>query len=261
MAIPGANSATATIEPLSRARLVDIVHRRNGRRSTGRCIVIPAQAPPFHLLQGECCNSCSAPVQSMQFPEAALHSTLAAVKRFAEGALHEIAGAAIPRIPIRGSFRHSALRALRRCSASPCRMRPRWRPSEIWRRLRHSAARFRTWKGTACRSTRSSPTAGPASCAPAGPRRTIASSPFPTASAPAIAVEVWAMPLGELGGFLAAIPLGLGPLTLEDGIQVTGFLCEEIATREARGHHRSRRLAPASRGLREPIAAAAVRRH
>ena len=47
-----------------------------------------------------------------------------------------------------------------------------------------------------------------------------------------IAVEVWALPLAEVGGFLAGIPapLGLGTLTLADGTTPKGFLCEAVAT-------------------------------
>lgn len=45
---------------------------------------------------------------------------------------------------------------------------------------------------------------------------------------PGIEVEVWAMPTRNLGGFLALIPppLGLGTVTLDDGTQATGFICE-----------------------------------
>jgi len=43
-----------------------------------------------------------------------------------------------------------------------------------------------------------------------------------------VPVEVWALPMTEVGSFLAGIPspLGLGTLTLSDGETVTGFLCE-----------------------------------
>lgn len=46
-----------------------------------------------------------------------------------------------------------------------------------------------------------------------------------------IAAEVWAMPLDRLGAFLAGIPapLGLGRVTLEDGVEVIGFLGEAAA--------------------------------
>jgi allophanate hydrolase len=52
----------------------------------------------------------------------------------------------------------------------------------------------------------------------------------------AIEVEVWDVPSAALGPFLAGIapPLGLGPLTLADGAQVTGFLCESHAIAGAR---------------------------
>jgi len=51
----------------------------------------------------------------------------------------------------------------------------------------------------------------------------------------AIAVEVWNMPLQQLGGFLALIPppLGLGKLELADGSWVTGFICEGHALDDA----------------------------
>jgi allophanate hydrolase len=47
-----------------------------------------------------------------------------------------------------------------------------------------------------------------------------------------IEVEVWEMPVTNYGSFVAAIPspLGIGTLTLEDGEQVQGFLCEQHAT-------------------------------
>lgn len=45
-----------------------------------------------------------------------------------------------------------------------------------------------------------------------------------------IEVEIWAMPLEAVGGFLAGIPapLGLGSLELSDGRSVTGFVCEAV---------------------------------
>ena len=47
----------------------------------------------------------------------------------------------------------------------------------------------------------------------------------------AIAVEVWDMPVSQLGSFLALIPppLGLGKVELADGSWVTGFICEGLA--------------------------------
>ena len=50
-----------------------------------------------------------------------------------------------------------------------------------------------------------------------------------------IAVELWDVPLRHLGSFLAGIPapLGLGSLTLQDGRQVHGFVCEAHATEGA----------------------------
>lgn len=46
----------------------------------------------------------------------------------------------------------------------------------------------------------------------------------------AIEVEVWSLPVAEVGGFLAGIPapLGLGRVFLEDGSNVCGFVCEPI---------------------------------
>lgn len=51
-----------------------------------------------------------------------------------------------------------------------------------------------------------------------------------------IALEIWNMPLAEVGGFLRDIPapLSLGTIALSDGGTVTGFLCEAYATKEAR---------------------------
>jgi allophanate hydrolase len=47
----------------------------------------------------------------------------------------------------------------------------------------------------------------------------------------AIEVEVWALPLAEAADFISAIPapLVIGKLLLEDGSQVSGFLCEPRA--------------------------------
>lgn len=54
--------------------------------------------------------------------------------------------------------------------------------------------------------------------------------------AAAIALEVWALPVEGFGRFTAGIPspLGLGTLALADGTRVKGFLCEQIATENAR---------------------------
>lgn len=51
----------------------------------------------------------------------------------------------------------------------------------------------------------------------------------------AIALEVWDMPLEQVGSFLALIPapLGLGQLELADGSWVTGFICEGHALENA----------------------------
>jgi allophanate hydrolase len=52
----------------------------------------------------------------------------------------------------------------------------------------------------------------------------------------AIEVEVWDVPSESLGAFAASIaaPLGLGKVRLEDGGEVTGFLCEAYAVEGAR---------------------------
>jgi allophanate hydrolase len=46
-----------------------------------------------------------------------------------------------------------------------------------------------------------------------------------------IEVEIWSIPSGALGSFIAAIPapLGIGTIVLADGTQVKGFLCESHA--------------------------------
>ena len=51
----------------------------------------------------------------------------------------------------------------------------------------------------------------------------------------AIDLEVWAMPRGQLGSLLELIPhpLGLGRVELASGRWVTGFVCEDDATRTA----------------------------
>lgn len=50
-----------------------------------------------------------------------------------------------------------------------------------------------------------------------------------------IALEIWEMPLAQYGSFVALIPapLGIGTLTLADGTQVQGFLCEPLALLDA----------------------------
>jgi allophanate hydrolase len=47
----------------------------------------------------------------------------------------------------------------------------------------------------------------------------------------AIEVEVWRMPTGGFGSFVAAIPapLGIGRIELENGEWIQGFLCEASA--------------------------------
>ncbi len=51
----------------------------------------------------------------------------------------------------------------------------------------------------------------------------------------AIEVEVWEMPASEFGSFVAGIPapLGIGTLTLSDGGQVQGFVCEQYGIKNA----------------------------
>ena len=52
----------------------------------------------------------------------------------------------------------------------------------------------------------------------------------------AIEVEVWDLPLAQVGSFLALVPspLGLGAVELADGSTVHGFLCEHFALEGAR---------------------------
>lgn len=53
----------------------------------------------------------------------------------------------------------------------------------------------------------------------------------PAFAGPGLALELWALPPAAFGAFVAAIPapLGVGKVTLDDGRQVTGFLCEPHA--------------------------------
>ncbi|MFS2222914.1 allophanate hydrolase [Pantoea sp. B65] len=57
-----------------------------------------------------------------------------------------------------------------------------------------------------------------------------------TDSGKAITVELWDIPLARFGEFVAEIPapLGIGTLTLLDGRQVKGFICEPAVLRDAR---------------------------
>ena len=52
----------------------------------------------------------------------------------------------------------------------------------------------------------------------------------------AIEMEIWALPATQFGSFVAGIPapLGIGTVALEDGGSVQGFVCEALATQEAR---------------------------
>jgi len=58
----------------------------------------------------------------------------------------------------------------------------------------------------------------------------------PAGSGGRIALELWSMPLVHYGSFVAGVPapLSIGTLTLADGRQVQGFLCEALATQDAR---------------------------
>ncbi|MEP3441059.1 MAG: allophanate hydrolase [Sulfitobacter sp.] len=55
------------------------------------------------------------------------------------------------------------------------------------------------------------------------------------ADAGAIAVEIWSLPKSGFGSFMAGIPapLGIGTLTLSDGAQVKGFICESSGAKGA----------------------------
>ena len=59
---------------------------------------------------------------------------------------------------------------------------------------------------------------------------------FDGASAGNIEVEVWAVPENEFGSFvgLVAAPLGIGTLSLADGTQTKGFVCEAHAARSGK---------------------------
>jgi hypothetical protein len=50
-----------------------------------------------------------------------------------------------------------------------------------------------------------------------------------------IALEIWQLPIENYGKFVAGVPspLGFGTLTLVDGSQVQGFMCEAYATQDA----------------------------
>jgi allophanate hydrolase len=50
-----------------------------------------------------------------------------------------------------------------------------------------------------------------------------------------IEVEIWEMAAQEFGSFVAGIPapLGIATLTLADGEQVQGFICESYAAMDA----------------------------
>ena len=107
------------------------------------------------------------------------------------------------------------------------------------------------WWGRTCRDSRSiisSPILARDWRAPAGPRRSIVSTRFPVTTPPkpglvrvpadgaAIEVEVWRIERTRFGDFFARVPppLCLGTIELEDGVRVSGFLCETYATAGAR---------------------------
>lgn len=50
-----------------------------------------------------------------------------------------------------------------------------------------------------------------------------------------IELEIWEMPVDSLGSFVASIPapLGFGKVELQDGTEVSGFICEAYAAEEA----------------------------
>ena len=58
----------------------------------------------------------------------------------------------------------------------------------------------------------------------------------PSQPGAAIEVEVWSLPLDQVGGFLSGIPapLGLGSVELADGTWEKGFICEGFAGEGAR---------------------------
>ncbi|MDQ0572947.1 allophanate hydrolase [Variovorax paradoxus] len=77
----------------------------------------------------------------------------------------------------------------------------------------------------------------------------------------AIALEVWLVPLAQVGSFLALIPppLGLGSVELADGSWVHGFICEGHALAEAEdvSHHGGWRSYLASRTQPDAASSAA----
>ncbi len=70
----------------------------------------------------------------------------------------------------------------------------------------------------------------PASTGSTGCRTTCPAWSAATA-ARSIDVELWRLPASEVGGLLAGVnaPLGFGRVRLDDGREVTGFLCEAYA--------------------------------
>jgi hypothetical protein len=66
----------------------------------------------------------------------------------------------------------------------------------------------------------------------------------------AIEIEIWEVPASAFGGFVDGIPapLGIGTLTLENGRQVKGFLCEAHATKGRARNHQPGKLAAVHQG-------------
>ncbi|MBB5754853.1 hypothetical protein GGQ63_003945 [Prosthecomicrobium pneumaticum] len=58
----------------------------------------------------------------------------------------------------------------------------------------------------------------------------------PGFAGPGIALEVWSLDPAGFGRFVAGIPkpLGIGKLTLDDGSEVSGFICEPAGLNGAR---------------------------
>ncbi len=68
------------------------------------------------------------------------------------------------------------------------------------------------------------------------PKPGMVRTPASATDGTAIEVEVWEMAESKFGGFVAGIPapLGIGTLTLEDGSEVKGFVCENHVLASAR---------------------------
>jgi allophanate hydrolase len=57
----------------------------------------------------------------------------------------------------------------------------------------------------------------------------------PAFRGPGIPGEIWAVPASHFGSFVAQIPapLGMGKVTLGNGLKINGFLCEAHAVENA----------------------------